>query len=72
MLAMPSATPVCRALPQATKAGALTLDEVLTVQVDNMPLVVIAVLDISLGGDVVLARPDITTTAELKGEADRC
>lgn len=69
MLAMPSATACLQALAAGNaEAGALTLDEVLTVRVDNMPLVVIAVLDISLGGDVVLARPDITTTAELKGK----
>ncbi|MBK8972083.1 MAG: ABC transporter substrate-binding protein [Hahellaceae bacterium] len=69
MLAMPSATACLQALASGNaEAAALTLDELLTARVDNMPLTVVTVLDLSVGGDVVLARPGITTPADLKGQ----
>lgn len=48
-------------------AACLTLDEVLSVRASGVPLTVILITNESVGADVVLARPDIRTPAELKG-----
>lgn len=67
MHTMPSATSCLQALAAGSAdAAGLTLDEVLSARADNMPLVVIAVLDVSHGGDAVLARPDIMALAGLR------
>jgi NitT/TauT family transport system substrate-binding protein len=64
----PSATEVIRAFRNRTlEAAALTLDEVLTLREAGIPLKVVAVLDVSAGADVILAKPDITTFSDLKG-----
>lgn len=69
MHTMPSATSCLRALAAGSAdAAGLTLDEVLSARADNMPLVIIAVLNISRGGDVVLARPDIQDLTGLRGK----
>ena len=49
-------------------AACLTLDEVLSVRASGVPLTVILITNESVGADVVLARPDIRTPAELKGK----
>lgn len=49
-------------------AAALTLDEVMLVQARGTGLKVVLVFDISAGADVLLARPDITTLAQLRGK----
>jgi NitT/TauT family transport system substrate-binding protein len=64
----PSATEVIRAFRnRAIEAAALTLDEVLTLREANIPLKVITVLDVSAGGDVILARADIGDFSGLSG-----
>ena len=47
--------------------AALTLDEALRLSSDGVDLRVVAVIDESLGGDVVLVAPGITSLAQLKG-----
>lgn len=49
------------------EVAALTLDEALTLLVDDIDLQVILVMDFSNGGDVLLGKPHIETLAELKG-----
>lgn len=62
----PSATEVMRALRNGSlEAAALTLDEALVIA-QQVPLKVILVMDISNGADVILARPEITSMAELR------
>lgn len=69
MVSMPSATACLQALAAGNVEGAaLTLDEVISARGDNMPLKVVAVLDISLGADVVLAKPGIQSLDQLKGK----
>jgi NitT/TauT family transport system substrate-binding protein len=64
----PSATEVIRAFRnRALEAAALTLDEVLTLREAEIPLKVIAVLDVSAGGDVIVGKPDIGRFADLRG-----
>lgn len=47
--------------------GGLTLDEVLRARSDGMPLAVVAVLDVSAGADMVLARPGVRSVRGLAG-----
>ncbi len=54
---------------RALDAAALTLDEVLLLEQDGIPVRVVAVLDVSDGADVILARGDIDGFAGLKGRA---
>lgn len=49
------------------EGAALTLDEVLRAQAQGLDLRVIAVLNISIGADVVMARPDIRALGDLAG-----
>lgn len=49
-------------------AACLTLDEVLSVRGSGVPLTVILVTDESVGADVVLAKPNIRTPAEVRGK----
>lgn len=49
-------------------AAAVTLDEVLHIMDQGVPLKVIAILDVSAGGDAVMAKPGIETLADLKGK----
>lgn len=48
-------------------AAALTLDEALRVQAGGVPVRAVAVTDVSVGADMVLARPGITRLQELAG-----
>lgn len=68
MVEMPSASVCIEALAAGTVEGAcLTLDEVLTARSEGLELSVITVLDVSLGADVLLVRPEIKNLQELKG-----
>jgi NitT/TauT family transport system substrate-binding protein len=69
MMAMPSATACIHALAAGTIEGAgLTLDEVLTARAEGIDLKVVAILDISMGADVLLANPSIATLQALRGK----
>lgn len=48
--------------------AALTLDEMLRGRERGLPLMAVLVFDISLGADVLLARPSIETLAQLRGK----
>jgi NitT/TauT family transport system substrate-binding protein len=48
-------------------AAALTLDEMLGARARGLPLMAVLIFDISLGADVLLARPGIESLAQLKG-----
>lgn len=64
----PSASEVLRAFRnKAIEAAALTLDEVLVLRQSRVPVRVILVMDVSHGGDVIIARPGIQGMADLKG-----
>jgi NitT/TauT family transport system substrate-binding protein len=68
MVEMPSNTASLQALAAGTVEGAgLTLDETLSAIADGIDLRVVAVLDVSRGADVLLARPDLTDLAALRG-----
>jgi NitT/TauT family transport system substrate-binding protein len=69
LVEVPSATVCIKSLAAGTIEGAmLTLDEVLTARAQGLDLKVIAVLDVSLGADVLLARPGIDTVQDLQGK----
>ncbi|MEZ5559991.1 MAG: ABC transporter substrate-binding protein [Pseudomonadales bacterium] len=64
-----SASEVLRAFRnRALEAAALTLDEVLALVEAELPVQVVAVLDISEGGDVILANPRFQRFADLRGQ----
>lgn len=64
----PSATEVLRAFRnRSLEAASLTLDEVLRLCEDGIPVRIVLVHDISAGADVILARPDIAGMAALRG-----
>ena len=50
-------------------AAALTLDEALRVSAAGVPVRVVAVTNVSVGADMVLARPEITELSDLVGRA---
>ncbi len=50
-------------------AAGITLDEVLHCIDQGVPLTVLAVLDVSAGGDAVLVRPEIKILADLQGKS---
>lgn len=63
-----SASASLRALSSGSMEGAcLTLDEVLTARASGIDLVIVAVLDVSLGADAVLARTKLRSLSELRG-----
>jgi len=49
-------------------AGTMTLDETLVVIQEGVPLHVVLVMDVSNGGDVVVARPEIADVFGLRGK----
>jgi NitT/TauT family transport system substrate-binding protein len=64
----PTASASIRALATGALDGAcLTLDEVLTARERGIPLTVVAVVDVSVGADAVLALPGIANPAALRG-----
>jgi len=69
MIRMGSATACLHGLAAGILEGAcLTLDEVITALADRLPLRIVAVLSVSLGADMVVARPGISTLADLRGK----
>jgi NitT/TauT family transport system substrate-binding protein len=50
-------------------AAALTLDETLRLAEEGLDIRVIAVMDASAGADKVLARPEVTSPEQLKGQS---
>jgi NitT/TauT family transport system substrate-binding protein len=68
LVELPTASASLRALAAGTLEGAgLTLDEVLAARARGLMLHVVAVFDVSNGADVLLASPDITSLAALRG-----
>jgi NitT/TauT family transport system substrate-binding protein len=64
-----SATDVLNAYRQGTiQAAALTLDETILLKDQGYTPVVIGIMDISEGADVIMAKPSITSIAQLKGK----
>ncbi len=49
-------------------AAALTYDEVLALRDQGTPLTIVTVIDSSTGGDLLLARPEITSLSALEGK----
>lgn len=69
LVEVPSATMCIQSLAAGTVEGAmLTLDEVLTAKSEGLDLKVVAILDLSMGADVVMVNPSIKTLAGLKGK----
>ena len=69
LVEMPSASDSIQALFAGSLEGAaLTLDEVISVTAAGLPLKVVAVLDVSLGADVLLTQPRYQQLADLKGK----
>lgn len=65
----PSASEVIRAFRnRALEAASLTLDEVLVLVQDNIPVKIILVHDISNGADTILARPGIDSITDITGK----
>jgi len=65
---MPSSSASLHAFRNRTvDAAALTLDETLLLAQDGIDLRIILILDVSNGADVLMARPEITQPAELRG-----
>ncbi len=65
----PSASEVIRSFRNGSlDAAALTLDEVLLLVQSNIPVKVVLVMDISEGGDVIMARPEIKSFEDLHGK----
>ena len=69
LVELPSATEVSHAFNHGLiDVAALTLDEVLVLAQHQTDIRVILVLDVSHGGDVLLARPDIYQLKDIKGK----
>lgn len=69
MVNYPSASEVIRAYRNgAIKAAALTMDEVLLLAESGFEPRVVLILDVSYGGDVILAREGINHVTDLKGK----
>lgn len=69
LVELKSATEVIHAIRNNTiEAAALTLDEALLLLESRVEIYIIAVLDFSNGGDVVLSKPGINTLQQLKGK----
>lgn len=64
-----SATSAIRAFRNGNiEVAALTLDEVLLLLQDNVPVKILLVLDVSKGADAIVAHPPISTLKALKGK----
>lgn len=69
LIEVPSASASLRGLAtQSLEAACLTLDEVLTARARGIDLRVVAVLDVSMGADVVLGQPGQDSVAALVGK----
>lgn len=68
LIEYPSATEVLRAFRnRSIEAASLTLDEVMLLRQDGIPVQTVLVHDVSAGADVILARPGIGGMAGLRG-----
>ncbi len=68
LVELPSSTEVMQYLRNGSlDGGLLTLDEVLTLRAEGIPLQVVLLLDLSDGADSVLAQPHITSLSDLRG-----
>jgi len=69
LVEVPSATVCIQSLAAGTVEGAmLTLDEVISACAEGLNLKIITVLDISMGADVLLAKPGIKNIQQLRGK----
>ncbi|MDH5547051.1 MAG: ABC transporter substrate-binding protein [Gammaproteobacteria bacterium] len=69
MIELPSASVCLEALAAETIDGAcLTLDEVLTAKSEGLDLVIVTILDISMGADVILSNSKYKNFEQLKGK----
>ncbi|RKZ97558.1 MAG: nitrate ABC transporter [Gammaproteobacteria bacterium] len=69
LVELKSATEVIHAIRNNTiEAAALTIDEAMLLLELNIDVCIIAVTDISNGGDVVLGKPGIKSLSQLKGK----
>ncbi len=69
LVAYRSATQVMQALQsKAIDAGALTLDEVVTLTCGGVPLTIVMVVDFSSGGDSIVGQAGIARMADLRGK----
>lgn len=69
LVELTSSSDVAHALKNGNLEGAaLTLDEALTLISIGTELKVILVMDISLGGDALLVKPDVASLSQLKGK----
>ncbi len=69
LIEYPSASEVIRAFRNGTlDAAALTLDEVLLLRQENIPVQIILVTDVSDGADVIIAKENIKSMQELKDQ----
>ncbi|MDH3349291.1 MAG: ABC transporter substrate-binding protein, partial [Desulfobulbaceae bacterium] len=65
----PSASEVIRGFKnQNLEAAALTLDEAIYLRQTDNDLVIVLVMDISNGGDVIIAQPGINDFSDIKGK----
>ena len=68
LVEFPSASEVLRAFANgAIEAAAVTLDEALVLKEHGDDLRIVLVTDVSAGADVIMARPEISDMARLKG-----
>ncbi|MCW8910611.1 MAG: ABC transporter substrate-binding protein [Gammaproteobacteria bacterium] len=69
LVELPSATVCIQSLAAGTIEGAmLTLDEVISARSGGIDLRVVAILDISMGADVLMAGPEIKSISDLVGK----
>lgn len=69
LIETPSATASLRSFATgAMEAACLTLDEVLSARDEGVNLTVVAVLDVSMGADALLVKPDTRDLADLRGK----
>lgn len=69
LVELPSSTEVIEYLRNGSlDAGMLTLDEVIALLADGVPLEVVLVMDVSDGADTVVAHPEIDSLEKLKGK----
>ncbi len=69
LLEMPSASQASQALRNGMiEAACLTLDEMIALMQDGMDLRAVLVIDVSHGGDVLMASPGIDTLQSLRGK----
>lgn len=65
----PSSTEMLRAFHNGSiDAATMTLDEALGLHNDNVPISIILIHDMSHGGDVIMANPDIHSMQDLRGK----